>query len=144
MRKLLILCSFLLTISCGSEIKKTLKPTFLIGEWKRLNDKPGSQTYEMWNTNLVGMSYTMKGKKRSFQEILSIITINDTLHLEVKGVNEKPTLLKFTNQTDSSFVCENPKNDFPKKIKYYMENKQLKTIVSADDFRIDFVFKKVK
>lgn len=143
MKKLLILCSFLLIFSCGSEIKKNQNPTFLIGNWKRLNDKPGSQTYEMWNTNLVGMGYTMKGTKRSFQEILSIVKIDDTLHLEVKGVNENPTLFKFTNQTDSSFVCENPQNEFQKKIKYFIENKQLKASVSGDDFRIDFVFDKV-
>lgn len=143
MKKLLILFSVLLLISCGNEIKKYEKPTFLIGNWKRLDDKPGNQTYEMWNTNFVGMGYSMKGQNRSFQEILSVISINDTLHLEVKGVNEKPTLFKFTSQTDSSFVCENPKNEFPKKIKYFIENKQLKAIVSSDDFRIDFVFEKV-
>ena len=143
MRLLLFSCCFLLMISCKNETKKDKKPTFLIGNWKRLNDKPESQTYETWNTNLVGMGYTMKGTKRSFQETLSIISINDTLHLEVKGVNENPTLFKFTNQTDSSFICENPQNEFPKKIKYYLESKQLKAVVSADDFRIDFVFEKV-
>ena len=144
MKKLFILCAVLLIFSCNSNINKTQKPTFLIGEWKRLNDKPGSQTYEMWNTNLVGMGYTIKDKKRSFQEILSIISIKDTLYLEVKGVNEKPTLFKFTNQTDTSFVCENPKNEFPKKIKYILDNKQLKASVSDDDFRIDFIFEATK
>lgn len=143
MRKLLIICCFLFIFSCQDETKKDQKPTFLIGNWKRLNDKPGSQTYEMWNTNLVGMGYTLKDKKKSFQEILSIITINDTLHLEVKGVNETPTLFKFTNQTNTSFICENPKNEFPKKLNYFIDNKQLKAIVSSDDFRIDFVFDKV-
>lgn len=73
---------------------------------------------------------------------MSILKINDTLHLEVKGVNENPTLFKFTNQTDTSFVCENPKNEFPKKITYFKDGKQLKAIVAADDFRIDFVFEK--
>lgn len=144
MKKLLFILTLLLFFSCHNKINKTQKPTFLIGEWKRLNDKPGSQTYEMWNTNLVGMGYTMKGKKRSFQEILSIITINDTLYLEVKGVNETPTLFKFTAQTDTSFVCENPKNEFPKKIKYILDNKQLKASVSDDDFRIDFIFESTK
>ncbi len=143
MKKLLLLCAFLLLFSCKKNTQKIQKPTFLIGEWKRLNDKPGSQTYEMWNTNLVGMGYTIKGTKRSFQEILSIVKINDTLHLEVKGVNEKPTLFKFTNQTDTSFVCENPKNEFPKKITYIKDGKQLKAIVANDDFRIDFVFDKL-
>ena len=143
MRKLYFLCAFLLIVSCKKEVNSLKKPTFLIGEWKRLNDKPGSQTYEMWNTNLVGMGYTMKGKKRSFQEILSILRINDTLHLEVKGINEKPTLFKFTNQTDTSFVCENLQNEFPKKITYFKDGKQLKAMVEADDFRIDFIFDKV-
>lgn len=142
MRKLLFFCAFLFIISCKNKTHTSEKPIFLIGEWKRLNDKPDSQTYEVWNTNLVGMGYTMKGKKRSFQEILSIVKINDTLHLEVKGVNEKPTLFKFTNQTDTSFVCENPKNEFPKKITYFKEGNQLKAIVAAEDFRIDFVFDK--
>jgi hypothetical protein len=129
-------------ISCNENINKKQKPTFLIGEWKRLDDKPGNQTYEMWSTNLVGMGYTITGAKRSFQETLAIITIKDTLFLEVRGINEEPTLFKFTEQTDSSFVCENPKNEFPKKIKYFLDDKQLKAIVSADDFRIDFVFEK--
>ncbi|WP_439131109.1 DUF6265 family protein [Polaribacter sp.] len=143
MKKLLLLCTLLVLFSCKNNTQKKLKPTFLIGEWKRLNDKPRSQTYEIWNTNLVGMGYTMKGTKRTFQEILSIVKINDTLYLEVKGVNEKATLFKFTNQTDTSFVCENAKNDFPKKITYFKEGKQLKAIVAADDFRIDFVFEKL-
>ena len=98
----------------------------------------------MWNTKLIGMGYTMQGKKRSFQETLSILTIDDTLYLEVKQIAEKPTLFKFTQQTDSSFVCENPANEFPKKIKYFLDNKQLKAIVSSDDFRIDFTFEQTE
>ena len=72
-----------------------------------------------------------------------VVTIKDTLYLEVSGINEQPTLFKFTEQTDSSFVCENPQNEFPKKIKYFLDNKQLKAIISAEDFRIDFIFEKV-
>lgn len=108
-----------------------------------MDDKPGSQTYEMWNTNLVGMGDTITDAKRTFQETMAIITMKDTLYLEVSGINEQPTLFKFTEQTDSSFVCENPQNEFPKKINYFLNNKQLKAIVSGDDFRIDFVFEKV-
>lgn len=143
MKKMLPFVCFLLMISCKENINIQQKPTFLIGEWKRLDDKPGNQTYEMWNTNLVGMGYTITAGKRSFQETLAIITIKDTLYLEVSGINEKPTLFKFTEQTESSFVCENPLNEFPKKIKYFLDDKQLKAIVSADDFRIDFIFDRV-
>ncbi|MFY9243507.1 MAG: hypothetical protein WAO74_10795 [Polaribacter sp.] len=144
MKNYLFICCFLLTISCQNDKNKLEKPAFLIGNWIRLNDKPGSQTYETWNTNFTGIGYTKKGANTTFQETMSIISVNDTLYLKVEGVNETPTLFKFTQQTNTSFVCENPKNEFPKKIKYYIENKQLKAIISSDDFRIDFVFERVK
>ena len=142
MKKILFI--FVLTLLFSCEKGAIKKPSFLIGNWKRLNDKPGSQTFENWNTDYTGIGYTKKGKETTFQEIMSIISLNDTLHLKVEGVNEKPTLFKFTQQTDTSFVCENPKNDFPKKIKYYIENKQLKAIISSNDFRVDFIFERTK
>ena len=140
MRNFIILVALFFFFSCNYKPVNKEKPTFLIGNWKRLNDKPNSQTYETWNTNFTGMGYTKQGEKITFQETMSIVTINDTLHLKVEGVNETPTLFKFTSQTDTSFVCENKANEFPKKIKYYLEDNQLKAIVSIDDFRIDFVF----
>lgn len=113
------------------------------GKWIRLNDKPEKTTYEIWkNTN--GLGYTLQKKDTVFKEIMNIVRIKDTLFLKVEGVNENPTLFKFTKQTDTSFVCENLKNKFPKKIYYYLEKKQLKAEVSNDDFKIDFVFEKVK
>lgn len=117
-----------------------MKPSFLVGNWVRTNDKKGSITYENWNKNLKGLGYTIKEKDTTFKEILSIVSLKDTLFLKVEGVNEQATLFKFTQQTDTSFVCENPKNEFPKKITYYLENNQLKAIVAADDFKIDFIF----
>ena len=141
MKKLLFIIILFFIFSCTKENKE---PTFLIGDWKRTNEKEGSQTFETWNKNLKGLGYTLKEKDTTFKEILSIIAIKDTLFLKVEGVNEKPTLFKFTEQTDFSFVAENKKIEFPKKIKYYLENKQLKAIVSNDDFKIEFVFKKIQ
>ena len=60
----------------------------------------------------------------------------------VEGVNPTPTLFKITSQTDTSFVAENPTHDFPTKIIYWLENKQLKAHVSNKEFGIDFVFEK--
>lgn len=144
MKKTLVVLLLTFIFSCQKDENKTKKPSFLIGNWKRLNDKPGSQTFENWNANFTGVGYTKKGKETTFKEIMSIVFVNDTLHLKIEGVNEKPTLFKFTQQTDTSFVCENPKNEFPKKIKYYLEDNQLKAIISTDDFRIDFIFEKTK
>ena len=54
MKLLLYTCCFLLIISCQKE-KKIKKPSFLIGDWIRVNDKQGNYTYETWNTNLTGL-----------------------------------------------------------------------------------------
>ena len=139
MRLICFYCCFLLIISCQNKVEKIKKPSFLIGNWIRLNDKQGNQTYETWNTNFTGMGNTKQGEKTTFKEILSIVNLKDTLFLKVEAVNEEPTLFKFTNQTDTSFICENPKNEFPKKIRYWIENKQLKAEVSNSDFKIDFI-----
>ena len=82
-------------------------------------------------------------KDTVFKETLNIITKNDSLYLQVTGVNEKPTLFKFTQQTDSSFTAENKLNEFPKMITYWKENNFLKAKVANDEFSVDFIFKKM-
>ena len=141
MRKILLLVFILIISSCKTE-SKPKKPDFLLGKWIRTNDKPGNTTYEIWQDNFTGLGITLKEKDTTFKETLSIVSINDTLTLKVEGVNSIPTLFKFTSQTDTSFVAENPTHDFPTKIKYWLENDELKAHVSNKEFGIDFVFKK--
>lgn len=131
-------------ISCQKEKSKTQKPLFLVGDWIRINNKKGTITYETWKNNLSGLGYTLQKKDTVFKEILNIVTLKDSLYLKVEGVNDTPALFKFTQQTDTSFVCENPKNEFPKKIKYYLENHQLKAEVASENFKIDFVFERIQ
>ncbi|WP_435263764.1 hypothetical protein [Tenacibaculum sp. nBUS_03] len=140
MRFLFLFLWVTLVFSCKSPLSK---PTFLIGKWQRLNDKPGQITYENWNSNFKGLGITLKKRDTIFKETLSIETINDTLYLKVTGINKYPTLFKFTQQTDSSFICENKLNEFPKKIKYWKNNEKLYALVSNDSFKIDFTFKKL-
>lgn len=143
MKLLFIVFSFLLITSCQKEKPSTLIPNFLVGDWIRVNEEEGNTTYESWNTNLKGLGYTLKENDTIFKEKLSFIMVKDTLFLKVEGVNDTATLFKLTQQTDSSFVCENPINEFPKTIKYYLENEQLKAIVSANNFKIEFIFDKL-
>ncbi|WP_299669435.1 hypothetical protein [uncultured Polaribacter sp.] len=141
-KPILFILTIVILFSCKTEDVKPQKPSFLIGNWIRLNNKEDTKTFENWNADFTGLGYTLKDKDTVFKEIMSIISINDTLNLKVEGVNETATLFKFTSQTDTSFVCKNPQNEFPKKISYYLKNEQLKAIVSSDDFSIDFVFEK--
>lgn len=140
MMKYTLLLGFLLLLTSCSQNNK---PTWLEGNWKRINDKPNRKTFEHWNKNLNGLGFTLQKNDTVFKEILSIITINDTLNLKVEGVNEQPTLFKFTSQTKSSFTCENKLNEFPTKIEYKFENDTLKAIVSNNEFSIDFKFAKI-
>lgn len=128
--------------SCTSQ-QKELKPTWLIGKWERMNNKPNTQTYEFWNSDLSGIGVTLKEKDTTFKEILHIIHKNDSLFLKVTGVNESPTLFAFTQQNDTSFTAENRKNEFPKVIQYWISDKFLNAKVSNEKFSIDFTFKEI-
>lgn len=143
MRILTFFAIILLLSSCQTNTKENY-PDFLLGKWQRTNDKPGNTTFENWNDNYTGIGFTLHKNDTVFKEILSIISKNDTLHLQVESVNEQPTLFKFTEQTDSSFVCENPQNEFPTKIEYWLENKLLKAKVSNEEFDVDFVFERME
>jgi len=143
MKKSILLLLITLLFSCKSE-QKIQEPIWLIGKWKRTNEKPTKSTFDFWNKDLTGIGFTIKESDTIFKEIMSIVTIKDTLHLKIEGVNEAPTLFKFTQQTDSSFVCENKENEFPKKINYYLDKKQLKCQISNEEFEIDFIFNKTK
>ena len=140
---ILITIFLFLLLSCSKTEKQEKNLKWMQGKWIRLGDKSEKTTYEIWKgTN--GLGYTLQEKDTLFKEIMNIVKIKDTLFLKVEGVNENPTLFKFTQQTDTSFVSENSKNEFPQKIYYYLEDKQLKAEVSNDDFKINFVFKKVE
>ena len=135
----IVLCVLLFT-SCKKTSKTKQLPSFLIGNWVRINQLDSINTYEKWDANFKGIGLTLKGKDTTFYEKMEIVTLNDSLFLKVTGVNQNPTLFKFTSQSDTSFIAENSKNEFPKKIYYYKENGLLKAIVSNPDFKIDFVF----
>lgn len=143
MKKLFLLVFVITLFSCNTT-QKPQQPTWLIGKWGRVNEKPNKKTFYFWNKDLTGKGFTLKENDTVFKELMSIITLNDTLHLKVESVNETPTLFKFTQQTDSSFVCENPENEFPKQIYYYKEGKYLKCKISNEEFIVDFVFDKLK
>ena len=140
MKKLISILFVIGLVSCAKEELK--KPDFILGYWNRVNNNPGSLTYEIWNADFTGIGFTMQKSDTVFKEILSIVEINDTLALKVEGVNEKPTLFKFTEQTETSFTSENPENEFPKKIKYYKEGSRLKAVISAGKDSVEFVFEK--
>lgn len=143
-KRCLLFYVILMSFSFCTDNKNHEYPNFLIGKWKRVNDKPNQQTFEIWNSDLKGTGYTISEGNKIFEEQLEFEPIQDTLHLKVTGVNEVATYFKFTNQTNSSFTCENQKNEFPKKIKYWLKNDTLKALISSEEFAISFSFVSVQ
>ncbi|WP_439129142.1 hypothetical protein [Polaribacter sp.] len=144
MKQILIILSIIVLFSCKPKEVKLKKPSFLIGNWVQVNRMDSLRTYETWHQDYSGVGLTLDKKDTTFFEKMNIIQQNDSLFLTVSGVNATKTYFKFTNQTDSSFTAENPKNEFPKKITYSFENGVLKADVSNDDYSLFFVFEKIE
>lgn len=151
MRKLFIVSFFFLL---GAEVygqrkaeQDFKKLEWLAGSWTRTNNKPDQTGKESWTLvspyKLVGKGYTLKGTDTVFVEKLSIILKEETIFYVVEGAgNARPTYFKFSSITKDSFVCENPKHDFPQRIAYKLENGIVKATVSGQGKHIDFVFAK--
>jgi hypothetical protein len=124
MKKLLFLAALLLlTAGLYSQQKPSpdrKKLQWLIGNWKRTNAKPGQVNTESWVTasplKLTGKGITTRGTDTVFVEKLSIIVKDNAMFYvaDVTG-NPQPVYFKCTALTTTSFVCENPVNDFPSK-----------------------------
>jgi hypothetical protein len=56
--------------------------------------------------------------------------------------NNKPVHFEITSVSKESFVCENPAHDFPQRIEYRFDGKQIRARVSAGSHGIDYVFER--
>ncbi len=125
---LVIIVTFL--TNCSNEYKP--QPDWLIENWVRENDTKGQNTFENWtkfSTNEYrGNGFTLKNNKN--------------WKLEVVGVNPQSTYFNFTSQTQTGFICENKKNDFPKKISYNYVKGKLIAEISDESRKIQFNFKR--
>jgi hypothetical protein len=133
-------------------IENGKKLEWMVGDWVRSNDQLGKVTYEQWSKvsdlEYVGRGFTVNidesifEPETIFREELRLLFINDTLTYEVTGVNEAPTLFKFIELTDTSFVCVNPENEFPKKIAYLHKKRQMIAAISDGNQTIQFNFRR--
>ena len=158
MKNALIFCLiFLISCSGETETKNTetsgnekaaeaINFNWLQGNWKRLNDEEGKNTFEYWDKKsadeYVGLGYTMSGQDTVFKEYMRIVKLQNIWNLEVVGVHDDPVYFEFTDFDSNKFVCENKHNEFPKKIEYQFENNKIKAIVSGGEMAIDFNFEK--
>lgn len=120
---------------------------WLLGNWKRTNAKPGKSGFEIWtkvsDAEWHGRGISMKGVDTTFVEKLRLIVENNKLYY-VADVpeNKKSVYFEITSVTPESFTCENAAHDFPKKIFYRFDGKQLYARVSAGEQGMDYWFER--
>ena len=158
MQKALLVLIGILTISCNQSKKENPKANtsaeitknfdWLLGKWKRLNEKEGKETFENWekisNTEYKGIGFTMQNGDTLNQEIMRLIQTNGKWDLIVKVPEEAESIMFMgTSHNDSEFICENHEIDFPNKIKYWINGQRLNASVSNSEMEIPFEFEKL-
>ena len=121
--------------------------SLLRGKWERMNNDADQKTYEFWESGknaFHGLGFTLVGEDTVFKEILAIVDQSGDLFYDVRGVNPEPTLFKFSKQSLSTFVCVNDSNDFPKRIEYHLYKDSMTAIISDDDQRVSFEFRRIE
>lgn len=149
----LALLSFIVLFGCGNEkpspVESFEKMKWLLGDWVRTNNKPGRIGWESWTeatkTEWHGDSGTIEGTDTIFHEVTRIQLDGDHLYF-IADVpeNNAPVRFEITSVTDSTFTCENPEHDFPKKIHYHFDGSKIHARVSAGDEGVNFEFERKK
>lgn len=142
---------FVLSCSTHSESAEKANPNldWLLGNWKRTNEEAGKETFENWgkpsDSTYSGMGLTIQKGDTVFQEKMDIILSGGKGLLFVKMPDEeKATEFVLTELTPNAFVFINEANEFPKKIKYWLESGKIKAVISNDSLEIPFEFEKIK
>lgn len=142
MKTFVYILMFIPLFSCE---KKEHKLDWLVGNWERTNNSKGTKTFENWSkksdSEYVGFGFTLKKKDTIFKEKITILKINNVWNYKVIGVNKTPTLFRFTNESATSFSCENKENEFPKKITYTLNDSILEATISDENKQVKFLFK---
>ena len=110
-------------------------------EWKQVND-----------SLMEGRSDFIKGDSTIPFETIKLFRRGENFYYEAKAAgqnNEQPVAFQLTAITDSSFMAENPKHDFPKRIYYTLINKDSvhATIdggLALPDKKSEFYYSRVK
>ena len=142
------MCSFSEPKETGNTLSQSADFSWLLGFWKRVNDKEGMQTYEHWKKIrrdlYKGHGCTIQKGDTVWQEAITLKKVQQGWHFEVQGKGESnPTIFKIKRIGDSEFSCENQENEFPKVIHYSASDSGLKAVISGGDRQVDFDFIKI-
>lgn len=150
-----IFCFLIFLISCKTNMDSnkntSLLPNssnfaFLEGNWKRINTQEGETTREVWYPDgemWKGHAYTLKNNDTTFQERTKILVSETTWVYRVMISGDSiATDFQMIAITDSSFLCQNLNNEYPKNIFYSKRKDQLYAKISGGGPEIEYFFEK--
>lgn len=157
MKKILLVLSVFCIFACKNaadqskskpeemEDKTSHAPEWLVGSWQRTGEKEGTQTYEYWSKNkdgqFIGMGCTLKNGDTVWREDVLLFDDKDDWKFDVRGMGDTiSTVFQITAMMENKFVCENQENDFPKKIEYVYDGKNINAMISGGGPDIPFYF----
>lgn len=141
-----LLFILLITTAIGLQAQSIKDVSWLEGTWIRTNVKTGRTAHERWvktNEGFQGWGVNMSGADTTFVEKLRIVTKDNKLYY-VADVpqNKESTYFLITEVAATSFTCEAPEHDFPKKIVYQLDGTKLKATISGNGKSFDYLFER--
>ena len=162
MNRILILLIGILIISCNQNKKEKTKGDsniseqiensqnfdWLLGNWKRLDEEEGKETFENWDKisemDYSGIGFTMQNGDTIKQEKIRLTKTNGKWNLTVKVPEESESItFNGVSHNENEFTCENNEIDFPNKIKYWKNGQKINASVSNSEMAISFEFEKL-
>jgi hypothetical protein len=146
---ILVFCLLQVNGQSSEIINDFKKLGWVVGAWNRTNVKPGQSGNERWikisATELNGFGLTMRAKDTiSFEKLKLVVKDDNIFYVADVPENKEPVYFRLTEISDTSFSCENPDHDFPKKIIYQKEGSKLRATISGNGKSIDYLFEKVQ
>lgn len=161
MKKAALIVIAIISISCNQGKSENLQPTlkstvlevktenydWLLGNWKRTNEKKGKETLEKWNkvndTTYSGIGFTLQNNDTIFKEKMNLMKVRGKWNLTVTvSQDAAPIVFKGIEHNENEFICENKENDFPNIIKYWKKGKNLNAEISGGETKVLFEFEK--
>lgn len=137
----------LISAQSQAEVTQNENLDWLLGYWKRTNDKVGHSTFESWKKTSAsqydGIGYTLAQGDTLSKEYMRLVQTDGLWNLAVRTSDHADIVeFKMTELKEGSFVCTNETHDFPTHIAYKIEDGTLKAVVSNQEMAIDFEFVK--
>lgn len=131
------------------EVALTGELDWLIGNWKRLNEKPELETFENWEKvgpwEYRGIGFTMQEGDTVGQERMTFREADGKWSLAVELPDyEGSTVFEVTELDSLGFTCVNDSNDFPKVIQYWVDGEMLRAKISGGGPEIPYEFGRIR